>query len=69
MTHSHLYVGPTTKWGLRSRTPCTVVGSRAGGIHIRTGEGRTWLVGRDELIPHRPRKSARERVIEFLNAA
>lgn len=69
MTATHLYVGPTTVYGLPARTPCRVVGRRAGGIQIQTGDGRTWLVGRDQLIPRRRPVSNRERLKTSIKAA
>lgn len=40
----HVYVGPTTAYGLRTQSPCRIVGKRAGGKVIRTTSGKEWIV-------------------------
>jgi hypothetical protein len=41
----HVYVGPSTAFGLANDSPCKIVGKRAGGKVIRTRDGRDWVVG------------------------
>jgi hypothetical protein len=48
--YRHTYSGPTTRYGLLSGAACAIVGGKAGGRLIRTRDGKTWLVGRDEVV-------------------
>lgn len=46
---THIYIGPTTKWGLIRGTPCRIIGgATGGGKRIRT-EGKQWIVGAKEV--------------------
>lgn len=48
MKTTHVYTGPTTRWGLAHGTKCTIVGRRGGGLRIRAGSG-IWIVGAHQV--------------------
>lgn len=50
MTVTHVYIGPSTIFGLVHNTKCRLLGKRAGGRRIETADGRRWLVAPHELL-------------------
>jgi hypothetical protein len=49
---SHIYVGPTTRWGLLANSQCSVIPrTRRGGlVTIKTADGKPWNVPEEEVV-------------------
>jgi len=45
----HVYVGPTTAYGLPARSACRITGKRAGGREIQTTDLKRWIVARQHV--------------------